>query len=92
MRALSIASIAALTLGLTQFASAADLAVKSPPPVPVAPAWSWTGFYVGGNLGYSTGVGTNQNSNAKPPMTANHIHSRRFGGAPRFEVPDAAGG
>jgi outer membrane immunogenic protein len=31
-------------------AGAADLLVKAPPPAPV-PAWSWTGFYIGGNLG-----------------------------------------
>jgi len=36
-------------------ASAADLAVKAPyaPPVPL---WSWTGFYVGINGGYSSGA------------------------------------
>lgn len=30
---------------------AADMAVKAPPPAPVAPAASWTGCYVGGNIG-----------------------------------------
>jgi outer membrane immunogenic protein len=30
---------------------AADMAVKAPPPV-AAPAYSWTGIYVGGNVGY----------------------------------------
>jgi outer membrane immunogenic protein len=35
-------------------ALAADLPVKAPPP-PSAPVWSWTGFYVGGNVGYSVG-------------------------------------
>ena len=34
-------------------ASAADLPVKALPPV--APAHSWAGFYVGGNVGYSWG-------------------------------------
>jgi outer membrane immunogenic protein len=32
-------------------ASAADMAVKAPPPPPAAPAPSWTGFYVGGEIG-----------------------------------------
>src|SRR5262245_25941173 len=39
-----------------QPAAAADMAVKAPvlkaPPVEV---WSWTGFYIGGNVGYSWG-------------------------------------
>ncbi len=41
--------------GSSMEALAADLAVrKAPPPVytPVAPAWSWTGFYIGGHAGY----------------------------------------
>jgi outer membrane immunogenic protein len=33
-------------------ASAADLPMKAPPPL-VAPVWSWTGFYVGGNAGWA---------------------------------------
>ncbi|HWX83103.1 MAG TPA: outer membrane beta-barrel protein [Xanthobacteraceae bacterium] len=32
---------------------AADMAVKAPPPP--APVYRWTGFYVGGNIGYSWG-------------------------------------
>ena len=32
---------------------AADMAIKAPPPP--APVYSWTGFYVGGNIGYSWG-------------------------------------
>jgi opacity protein-like surface antigen len=32
-------------------ALAADMALKAPPPPP--PSWSWTGFYVGLNAGYS---------------------------------------
>jgi outer membrane immunogenic protein len=40
-------------------AVAADLArkmpVKAPPPPPPAPIYNWTGFYVGGNVGYSWG-------------------------------------
>jgi outer membrane immunogenic protein len=37
-------------------ALAADMPLKAPP-APVAPAWSWTGFYVGGNVGYGWGNG-----------------------------------
>jgi outer membrane immunogenic protein len=36
--------------------SAADMAVKAaPPPLPPAPVYSWTGWYVGGNVGYGWG-------------------------------------
>jgi outer membrane immunogenic protein len=45
---LGIASIA-LVIGTPVLA--ADMAVKAPPPPPVAPAYSWTGFYVGVNGG-----------------------------------------
>ena len=45
------------TLGLVAMAVpalAADLPTKtySPPPVPAAPIYDWTGFYVGGNGGW----------------------------------------
>ena len=49
--AIKIAVIAAL-IGTP--ALAADMAVKAPPPVS-ASAYSWTGFYVGGNVGYGWG-------------------------------------
>src|SRR5262245_2261250 len=43
------ATFATLLPGL---ALAADMPVKPPPLVPLAP-WIWTGFYVGGNVDYS---------------------------------------
>jgi len=47
----SVAAIAMITS-----ASAADLPVKTPAPVPVmAPVWNWNGFYIGINGGYSWG-------------------------------------
>jgi outer membrane immunogenic protein len=53
--AVLIGGIAAIVFG--QIASAADLPTKGPvykaPPPP--PVFSWTGFYVGGNVGYSWG-------------------------------------
>jgi outer membrane immunogenic protein len=44
-----IASVAFIALG-TAAAGAADLAVKAPPPAPL-PVFSWTGFYIGANIG-----------------------------------------
>jgi outer membrane immunogenic protein len=52
MRRLSIAIIAAAsTVAFSQIAAAADMPVKAPPPV-AAPAYNWTGFYVGASAGY----------------------------------------
>ena len=46
-------AIAAITALLGTSAFAADMAVKAPPPPPTpASAYSWTGFYAGGNAGY----------------------------------------
>jgi outer membrane immunogenic protein len=52
-------------------AFAADMAVKAPPPPP-APVYSWTGWYVGGNVGYSWGnANTDIASNATIISSAN---------------------
>src|SRR4051794_1248455 len=53
-RRLAVAVLAALsTPGL-----AADMAVKSPAYAPLPSAvYTWTGFYLGGNVGYSWGKG-----------------------------------
>jgi outer membrane immunogenic protein len=56
MKKLLIAGIAVAVFGWSP-AFAADMAVKAPP-APVAPAWSWTGFYVGGDIGYGWGRST----------------------------------
>jgi outer membrane immunogenic protein len=38
-----------MLMGTIGTASAADMAVKAPPPVMAV--WSWTGFYIGGDVG-----------------------------------------
>jgi outer membrane immunogenic protein len=52
------AYVTAIAVLIAAPAFAADMAVKmpvkAPPPAP-APVYSWTGFYVGGNAGYSWG-------------------------------------
>jgi outer membrane immunogenic protein len=55
MKRLAIALLAAtgLSVGLSQIASAADLPVKAPAyKAPFVTQYNWTGFYVGGNVGY----------------------------------------
>jgi outer membrane immunogenic protein len=51
MKKLLIAGAMLASFAAIQSASAADLALKAPPP----PMWNWTGWYVGGNIGYSWG-------------------------------------
>ena len=55
LKTFAIAAVAAVAA--TSAASAADLAArpytKAPPPV--VEVWNWTGFYIGGNAGYSWG-------------------------------------
>jgi outer membrane immunogenic protein len=53
--AIALFAVTGLSMGLGQIASAADLPVKAPPMVAAPIPFSWTGFYVGGNLGYSWG-------------------------------------
>jgi len=43
------------TIAITQVASAADLPQKAPPYTPPPPIYSWTGFYIGGHVGYGWG-------------------------------------
>lgn len=40
-----------ITITITQIASAADLVRKAPAYTPLPPPYSWTGFYVGANIG-----------------------------------------
>jgi outer membrane immunogenic protein len=50
---LLLAIIALAAFPLLDSGRAADMPVKALPAPPLAPTWSWTGFYVGGNVGYS---------------------------------------
>jgi outer membrane immunogenic protein len=49
-------SVAASALVAATPGLAADMPLKAPPPAP-APVYSWTGWYAGGNVGYSWGRG-----------------------------------
>jgi outer membrane immunogenic protein len=50
MNKILVASVALLALGTTT-AGAADMAVKAAPPPLPPPVFSWTGFYIGANIG-----------------------------------------
>jgi outer membrane immunogenic protein len=53
MKNFLLATVGLVTLfGMAVPASAADMAVKAPPPPVVAPIYNWTGFYIGGNGGW----------------------------------------
>jgi outer membrane immunogenic protein len=54
-----IGTAAAVALLIGMPALAADMAIKAPPAPVVAPAYNWTGFYVGGNVGYGWGTANN---------------------------------
>jgi outer membrane immunogenic protein len=58
-------AIAVFSITFAQAASAADLPVKAPVVTP-APVYSWTGFYVGGNVGYGWGTAENNLSFSQP--------------------------
>jgi outer membrane immunogenic protein len=68
MRLKSAIAAAAALVATTTMASAADMAVKARPVVPVE-VWSWTGFYIGAHVG--AGWGTTESTltsfSATPP-------------------------
>jgi len=63
-------------VGLTGFASAADLFVKAPPPVYVP---TWTGCYIGGHAGYGQASSSSQyNAPFAPAATEDEGFSSNF--------------
>jgi outer membrane immunogenic protein len=65
-------AVAVISLGSAGSALAADMAVKAMPvkAPAIEPVWSWTGFYVGGNVGYSWSKWSNTGlaSNSSPSV------------------------
>ena len=53
MRKFLLGTVGLIALGAAAPASAADMAVKAPPPPVVAPIYNWTGFYIGANGGWA---------------------------------------
>jgi outer membrane immunogenic protein len=66
----------AMSLAVVGGASAADLAVKAPPAV-----WSWTGCYVGGNIGVGSADKENISNTGRPASLGTQTASNGvFGG------------
>src|SRR5690242_6374042 len=76
--ALTLASTFAL-IATAGFAAAADLPVKARPYVS-APAFSWTGIYVGANIGYAWGRTTGTAALAAPAVGQFDINGWQAGG------------
>jgi len=92
MRRVPVAISAVCVAALTQIASAADLGqlvYKAPPPAP-PPVYSWTGWYVGGNVGY--GWGSASNDFAFFQTTANTTESYSFNGSEHDRLDGVIGG
>jgi outer membrane immunogenic protein len=53
MKKFLMGAVGLFALGMAAPASAADMAVKAPPPAPLPVIYNWTGFYIGGNGGWA---------------------------------------
>lgn len=81
-RRITLALLASPMILAASPAISADLpaTVRKAPPV-VAPLYSWTGFYVGGHVGYGWGENDITNVNGTPPFPAGTAVSTDFDGA-----------
>jgi outer membrane immunogenic protein len=95
MKKLAFAIAAIALVGTPAFA--ADMAVKAPPPPP-APVYSWTGWYVGGNVGYSWGnantdlTGNGNVTNSTSPSGILFTRDFNFGGSNSTQLNGVIGG
>jgi outer membrane immunogenic protein len=53
MKKLWMGIVGLASLGMAGMASAADMAVKAPPPAPLPAIYDWSGFYIGANGGWA---------------------------------------
>ena len=83
IRKFLLASVGALAL-TGSAALAADLPSRAPPPVylPPAPIFTWTGIYVGGQVGYAWTSGNNQFTGFDPFFDGGTFLSSSIGGTP----------
>ena len=82
IRKFLLASVGAIVL--TGSAFAADLPSRAPPPVylPPPPIFTWTGIYVGGQIGYAWTSGNNQFTGFDPFFDGGTFLSSSIGGTP----------
>ena len=52
MKKIVLSAVGLMALGVAAPASAADMAVKAPPPAPLPVIYNWSGFYIGANGGW----------------------------------------
>jgi outer membrane immunogenic protein len=77
-RLLAASAIFALTMPLAAHAADLRMPVKAPPAPEVAPAPSWTGFYIGGHIGYGwDSIDTNAFNSAG--VLVDSVHHERQG-------------
>src|SRR5256885_221947 len=74
-------------------ASAADMTLKARPPAMVE-VFSWTGFYVGGNVGYAWGSGAIRGTEVAPvpPFFAIDVAAVSAAASPKLNVDGFTGG
>jgi len=88
-RIFSLLAATALSMAAVSAVSAADLPVRTAPPAPIfqaVPVFTWTGFYVGGNLG----AGWRNDDNDPVILTGPGVPGGLVGGTLRFDNNDDA--
>src|SRR5882672_3378383 len=76
MKKFWLTSVGLVALGMAAPASAADLAARpytKAPPAPVVAVYDWTGFYIGGNVGYGWGENADPSLSFVNPGNAGNI-------------------
>lgn len=84
------ALVAVAVIGFASVASAADMPVNAAPMVAPVPVYNWTGWYVGGNIGYGWGDSTDPQLSVVNPGGAGNIGAfltTGIGGASGNEFP-----
>jgi outer membrane immunogenic protein len=81
IRKFLLASVGAIAL-TGSAALAAEPPPAPPPYLPPPPIFTWTGIYVGGQIGYAWGTGTNQFTGFDPFFLGGVAFTNNVGGTP----------